>query len=369
MKKKIKFIVGILLFAIILFAGMTSVNAEEQTYTASSTINGATVNWSYKLNDSNEVTDLVCTNVSDVTGDITIPSTIDGKNVVSLGSNAFKGCTGITGVTIPNTVKEIDLWAFSGCTNLSKVDLGNVERIENLSFQNCTSLTEIKIPKTLKEGASGAPFSGCTNLTKIELEDGMTIIPLYLCASTPITEITIPNTVKEIDLWAFANCENLKKITILDNVEKIDGYDTSNTDYVFRNHNDDLTIYCYEDSMAAKYAIRYNIKYVYLKKETQNTSTNNEQTTTNDGSGKSTTSTNSSSTSSKKSESSSNSSTESASKSSSSSTKSRSSSKSSSTPKKLPYTGIGITGVFAVIVVAGIAVITYRKYNYLKGIK
>ena len=60
--------------------------------------------------------------------------------------------------------------------------------------------------------------------------------------------------------------------------------------------------------------------------------------------------------------------------SSSSSSKSNSSSsnsniKSSSTPNKLPYTGIGITGVFAVIVVAGLAVITYRKYNYLKGIK
>lgn len=57
--------------------------------------------------------------------------------------------------------------------------------------------------------------------------------------------------------------------------------------------------------------------------------------------------------------------------SSSSSTKSTSSSnsKSSSTPSKLPYTGIGITGVFAIIIVAGLAVITYRKYNNLKGIK
>lgn len=55
--------------------------------------------------------------------------------------------------------------------------------------------------------------------------------------------------------------------------------------------------------------------------------------------------------------------------SSSSSTKSSSSSKSPSTPSKLPYTGIGITGAFAIIIVAGLAVITYRKYNNLKGIK
>ena len=46
-----------------------------------------------------------------------------------------------------------------------------------------------------------------------------------------------------------------------------------------------------------------------------------------------------------------------------------SNSKSSNGVNKLPYTGIGITGAFAVIVVVGVAVITYRKYNYLKGIK
>ena len=46
-----------------------------------------------------------------------------------------------------------------------------------------------------------------------------------------------------------------------------------------------------------------------------------------------------------------------------------SNSKSSNGVNKLPYTGIGITGAFSVIVVVGVAVITYRKYNYLKGIK
>lgn len=57
--------------------------------------------------------------------------------------------------------------------------------------------------------------------------------------------------------------------------------------------------------------------------------------------------------------------------SSNSSNKSTSDSNSKTTSKlsKLPYTGIGITGTFAVIVVTGLAVISYRKYNNLKGIK
>ena len=65
-------------------------------------------------------------------------------------------------------------------------------------------------------------------------------------------------------MWAFKSCNKLKKITILDNVETMEGYNSSNSDLVFQNHDDELTIYCYENSMAAKYAIKYNIKYVYL---------------------------------------------------------------------------------------------------------
>ena len=342
---------------ILVLLGLCGTVFAKDTYTATSTINGVTVNWSYELNDSNQIENLKCINPTDLIGNVIIPSTLDGKTVVTLGDSAFKsatkiteitipnsvkeiglgafsGCTSlsninlgnvericdqsfknctsltsiklpktlnkgasgapfsgcenlknieleegmtvvpdyvcastpITEITIPNSAKEIGLWAFSGCTSLSNINLGNVERICDQSFKNCTSLTSIKLPKTLNKGASGAPFSGCENLKNIELEEGMTVVPDYVCASTPITEITIPNSVKKIGLWTFKNCTFLKKITILDNVTEMGGYNSSNTDLVFENHNDSLTVYCYKDSMAANYAIKYNIKYVYLTK-------------------------------------------------------------------------------------------------------
>ena len=259
---------SIVLIIILLLIGLSGSVLATDKYTATSTINGVTANWEYELNESNQIENLKCTNPADLTGSITIPSTLDGKMVISLANKAFKTATSITEITIPSTVKEIGLWAFSGCTSLSKVNLGNVEKISDQSFKNCTALTSIKLPKTLTKAASGAPFSGCTNLKNIELEEGMTVVPNYVCASTAITEITIPNTVKEIGMWAFKDCDSLKKITILDNVENMEGYNSSNSDLVFQNHNDDLTIYCYEDSMAAKYAIKYKIKYVYLKRTT-----------------------------------------------------------------------------------------------------
>ena len=132
-------------------------------------------------------------------------------------------------------------------------------------FKGCTSLTEITIPKTLKNG-SVSPCLDNPNITKITLEDGLTIVPKNLCANTGITEIVIPDSVTEIEYSAFDNCTKLKKITILDNVTKIGFYNISDSDSIFKSHDKDLTVYCYKDSMAANYAIKYNIKYVYLTK-------------------------------------------------------------------------------------------------------
>ena len=135
-------------------------------------------------------------------------------------------------------------------------------------------MTSVTIPKTLKSTGLNQPVFS-ENLNTITFEEGLTIIPQALCAETKITEVTIPSSVKEIDLWAFRDCADLKKITILDNV--IDMSDSLEEDKVFENHNSDLTIYCYKDSVAANYAIKYNIKYVYLTKPVTDNNVNNEE--------------------------------------------------------------------------------------------
>ena len=338
-----------ILIMILLLVGVCGTVFAKDTYTATSTVNGVTANWEYELNDSNQIENLICKNPTELTGNVTIPSNLDGKTVVTLGNNAFKSAIGITEITIPSTVKEIGLWAFSGCTSLSKVDLGNVEKISDQSFKNCTALTSIKIPKTLSKDASGAPFSGCTNLKNIELEEGMTVVPNYVCASTPIAEITIPSTVKEIGMWAFKSCDSLKKITILDNVENMEGYNSSNSDLVFQDHNEDLTIYCYKDSMAANYAIKYNIKYVYLTKPVTDDNVNNEENKDNEEKPKdeipnTTEPTQKPVTDTDKKD-------------------------PTTATGKLPQTGVSATIIISLMAVTIISIIIYKKYNTYKDIK
>lgn len=196
---------------ILVLLGLCGTVFAKDTYTATSTINGVTVNWSYELNDSNQIENLKCINPTDLIGNVIIPSTLDGKTVVTLGDSAFKSATKITEITIPSTVTEIGYSAFENCTKLNKVDLGNITTLSFQVFKGCTSLTEITIPKTLKNG-SVSPCLDNPNITKITLEDGLTIVPKNLCANTGITEIVIPDSVTEIEYSAFDNCTKLKKL-------------------------------------------------------------------------------------------------------------------------------------------------------------
>lgn len=68
-------------------------------------------------------------------------------------------------------ISKINLGAFSGCTNLQKVELSeNIITIESHAFNNCNSLLNITIPKNVTKIGNNA-FSNCDNLTEIIFED------------------------------------------------------------------------------------------------------------------------------------------------------------------------------------------------------
>ena len=86
--------------------------------------------------------------------------------LVFIGGEAFTGCYGLTSVTIPGSVTEIDLGAFAGCENLETVALSEGLRIiGDSAFDFCPALTEITIPSTVTEMGEYA-FSGETGLEK-----------------------------------------------------------------------------------------------------------------------------------------------------------------------------------------------------------
>ena len=97
---------------------------------------------------------------------VTIPD-----SVTSIGDYAFWNCRGLTSVTIGSSVESIGSYAFDGCTGLTSVTIpDSVTSIGRYAFRDCTRLTSVTIGSSVESIGSYA-FDGCTGLTSVVFED------------------------------------------------------------------------------------------------------------------------------------------------------------------------------------------------------
>lgn len=114
------------------------------------------------------------------TGAITIPAqvTYNGKtfNVVSIGDYAFRDCTSLTSVTIPNSITEIKSYAFFGCSAIANINIpSSVKEIGMGAFEGCSALSQMVLPQGIP-AIEDETFFGCTSLRGIVIPSSVTAV-------------------------------------------------------------------------------------------------------------------------------------------------------------------------------------------------
>ena len=179
------------------------------------------------------------------------------KGTLGIAGSAFSWCTGLTNITIPDSVTSIGYKAFSYCTGLTSITVakgnrkyhsagnclietesktliagfknsiiptdGSVTSIGTEAFSWRTGLTSITIPDSVTSIGESA-FYGCKGLTSVTIGKGVTSIGHNAFNNcTGLTSVTIPDSVTSIGSNAFYGCTGLTNITIPDSVTSI-GY-------------------------------------------------------------------------------------------------------------------------------------------------
>ena len=171
---------------------------------------GAFSNCNDSLYDTNSISGVKLVDgwAVDYTGSLSRDLNLIG--IRGIGDSAFKDCSGLTSVTIPNSVTSIG----------------------SCAFQNCRGLTSVTIPSSVTSIGKGA-FDNCRGLTSVTIPDGVTSIGAYAFYNCRgLTSVTIGNSVKSIGSYAFYYCDSLTSV-IFEGDEPTLGTNAFTNVYVF----------------------------------------------------------------------------------------------------------------------------------------
>ena len=154
---------------------------------------------------------------------VTIPDT-----VTFIDHGTFSGCSNLRSLTIPSSVAAIAgtrSSAFFGCKNLRFNEYDNAYYLGNsdnpyhaLIMAKNQSITSCKIHENTKVIA-GAAFAECPNLRSITIPDTFTSLGNYSFAGfSALQSITIPSSVTSIGSYAFYSCTSLESVNMTDSV-------------------------------------------------------------------------------------------------------------------------------------------------------
>ena len=147
-------------------------------------------------------------------GAYTIPSTVHGKEIDQIWTSGFEGAASLTDITIPASIGRLGTAAFEG-TGLTHVTIPDtVQQVDPAVFQNCTSLVSVKLPNGITE-IDQYLFANCISLQHVDMPDTITKINIYAFHNcTSLTSLALPKNLSSLSVGCFDKCINLQHVVV-----------------------------------------------------------------------------------------------------------------------------------------------------------
>lgn len=136
------------------------------------------------------------------------------KFVEKIGDGAFYGHRNLKTLAFSAPVPQMGSGVFANC-GMEKVSLpqGTVE-VQSETFKGCENLIEVNLPETL-ESVWEFAFAECVNLKTVNLPKSLEVVGEFaFMANASLSESAIPEKTREIGVGAFAGCDSLSRITV-----------------------------------------------------------------------------------------------------------------------------------------------------------
>lgn len=135
-----------------------------------------------------------------------------------VGSYAFNNCTNLKNITLGEGITTIEKNAFYNCTGLTKLETpSTINKISDYAFYNCSGLTDVKI---LSGSLGYNLFNGCNNIKTAYFGEGITTMNGINLSSQKLTDLTILSG----NVPSFSGCKNLVNVTLGNKVTEIGSY-------------------------------------------------------------------------------------------------------------------------------------------------
>ena len=165
---------------------------------------------------------LTAVNISELSAWMNIDFTNPASNPLLPGNhNLYLNGELVTDLVIPDGIAEIKDNVFYGGNFKSATIPYSVASIGESAFADCTNLTSIEMPNSITSIGTAA-FANCTGLASVEMPGNVTFLGASVFAGcTKLVSVIIPNSITSISTNIFYNCSSLTSITLPESVTEI----------------------------------------------------------------------------------------------------------------------------------------------------